>query len=179
VLVRFDHVASAIVNAGSLHQSERFRCFAKPIALLAGLDLSVESRLNSRMIKTNTIGVMPMASSIIDKKSPRRAWREEHRATDLRRRTPRKSPSLSHGRLDLSSWYFLKNSKIEISQKHEISCEMLWRSELAENFSHLLRVFAAIRVDAKPPMAPGAGSGFYRRVAFSRLKKLSGPTDAV
>jgi hypothetical protein len=70
----------------------------------------------------NTIGVMLMAPSIIDKKSPRRGWQEEHRATDLRRRTRRKSPSLSLGRLDLSSWYFLKHSKIDISQKDEISC---------------------------------------------------------
>jgi hypothetical protein len=36
------------------------------------------------MIKTKMIGVMLMASSIIDKKSPRRGGRAEHRATDLR-----------------------------------------------------------------------------------------------
>jgi hypothetical protein len=40
LLVRRDHVASTNVTAGSLRQSERFRCFAQPIALLAGLDLS-------------------------------------------------------------------------------------------------------------------------------------------
>ena len=28
VLVRLDQIATTIVNAGSLHQSERFRCFA-------------------------------------------------------------------------------------------------------------------------------------------------------
>ena len=78
--------------------------------------------------KTNTIGIMLMASSIIDKKSPRRRCREEHRATDLRRQTRRKSPSLSLGRLDLSSWNYLKHLKIDISQKHEISCAMLWRN---------------------------------------------------
>jgi len=63
----------------------------------------VESKPNSKMTKTNTIGIMLMASSIIDKKSPRRAWREEHRAMDLRRRTRTKSSSLSLRRLDLSS----------------------------------------------------------------------------
>jgi len=30
--------------------------------------------------------------------------------------------------LDLSSWYYLKHLKIDISQKHEISCAMLWRN---------------------------------------------------
>jgi hypothetical protein len=92
------------------------------------LTCPVESKPNSRMIKTNTISVMLMASSIIDKKSPRRGWREEHRGMDLRRRTRRKSPSLSLGRLDLSSWYYLKHSKIDISQTREISCAMLWRT---------------------------------------------------
>jgi hypothetical protein len=55
------------------------------------------------MIKTNAIAVMLMASSIIDKKSLTQAWREEHRAMDLKRQTRKKSPSLSLGRLDLSS----------------------------------------------------------------------------
>jgi hypothetical protein len=80
------------------------------------------------MIKTSTIGIMLMASSIIEEKSPRRAWREEHRAMDLKQRTRKKSPSLSLGRLDLSSWYFLKNLKIDISQTREISWAMFWRS---------------------------------------------------
>jgi hypothetical protein len=58
------------------------------------------------MIKTKTIGVMLMVSSIIDKKSPRRECRPEHRATDLRRRTRMKRSSLGLGRLDLCSYYF-------------------------------------------------------------------------
>jgi hypothetical protein len=67
------------------------------------------------MIKTKMIGVMLMASSIIDKKSPRRGGRAEHRATDLRRRTRRKRSSLIPEQLSLSSRYFLKRSKIDIS----------------------------------------------------------------
>jgi hypothetical protein len=51
-------------------------------------------------------------------------WREEHRAMDLRRRTRRKSSNLSLGRLDLSSCYYLKHLKIDISQTREISCAM-------------------------------------------------------
>jgi len=58
---------------------------------------------------------------IIDKKSPKPAWREEHRAVDLRERTRRKNSSLSLERLDLSSCYYLKNLKIDISQRREIS----------------------------------------------------------
>jgi hypothetical protein len=78
--------------------------------------------------RTNMISVMLIASSIIDKKWPRRGWRQEHRAMDSRRRTRRKSPNPSLGRLDLFSWYFLKNSKIDISQTRDISRAMLWRS---------------------------------------------------
>jgi hypothetical protein len=57
------------------------------------------------MINMKTIGVVLMASSIIDKKSPRPGCRAEHRATDLRERTRRKSSSLSLGRLDLPPYY--------------------------------------------------------------------------
>jgi hypothetical protein len=68
------------------------------------------------MIKTKMIGVMLMASSIIDKKSPRRGGRAEHRATDLRRRTRMKRSSLIPVQLSLSSRYFLKRLKTDISQ---------------------------------------------------------------
>jgi hypothetical protein len=44
------------------------------------------------MIKTNAVAVMLTFSSIIDKKSPRRAWREERRAVDLKQRPERKVP---------------------------------------------------------------------------------------
>src|SRR6266478_6632790 len=64
----------------------------------------------------NTIGVMVMLYSIIGKKSPRPGCRPEHPATDLRGRTRLKRSSLSLGRLDLCSRYFLKRSKIDISQ---------------------------------------------------------------
>src|SRR5882724_8851800 len=82
-----------------------------------------ESKPNSRMIKTRMMGVTLM-TSVIDKKSPRPGCRAEHRATDLRWRTRKKRPSLSLGRLDLSSCYFLKRSKIDISQTPEIPFEM-------------------------------------------------------
>jgi hypothetical protein len=68
------------------------------------------------MIKMKTIGVVLMISSIIDKKSPRPGCRAEHRATDSRLRTRRKRSSLIPEQLSLSSRYFLKRSKIDISQ---------------------------------------------------------------
>jgi hypothetical protein len=68
------------------------------------------------MIKTKTISVVLMASSIIDKKSPPRGGRPEHRATDSRLRTRRKRSSLIPEQLSLSSRYFLKRSKIYISK---------------------------------------------------------------
>jgi hypothetical protein len=67
------------------------------------------------MIKMKTIGVVLMISSIIDKKSLRPGCRAEHRATDLRWRTRRKRSSLIPEQLSLSSRYFLKRSKIDIS----------------------------------------------------------------
>src|SRR6266568_6619141 len=79
------------------------------------LTCPVESKPNSRMIKMKTIGVVLMASSIIDKKSPRRGRRAEHQSTDSRRQTRRRDASRSLQRLDLSSYYFLKRSKIDIS----------------------------------------------------------------
>src|SRR6266446_10392824 len=78
------------------------------------LTCPVESKPNSRMIKTKTIGVVLMVSSIIDKKSPRPGCRAEHRATDSRLRTRRKRSSLGLGRLDLSSCHFLKLSRDDI-----------------------------------------------------------------
>jgi len=71
------------------------------------------------MIKTKTIGVMLMASSIIEKKSQGRENRAEHRATDSRLRTRRRRSSLIPEQLSLSSRYFLKRSKTDISQKFE------------------------------------------------------------
>src|SRR6266403_5566117 len=52
---------------------------------------------------------------IIGKKLPRREGRPEHRATDSRRQTRRKHSSRSLERLNLSSRYFLKRLKAEIS----------------------------------------------------------------
>jgi len=71
------------------------------------------------MIKMKTISVVLMASSIIDKKSPRPGCRAEHRAMDSRLRTRRKRSSLIPEQLSLSSRYFLKRSKTDISQKFE------------------------------------------------------------
>ena len=65
-----------------------------------------ESNAKSRMMRAKTIGVILMASSIIEKKSQGRENRAELRATDLRRQTRRKDPSLSLGGFDLSSRYF-------------------------------------------------------------------------
>jgi len=73
------------------------------------------------MIKTRMMGVMLMASSIIDKRSLRRECRKERPAMDLRRQTRRKRSTLSLERLDLSSCYFLKHFEIDISQEREIS----------------------------------------------------------
>ena len=84
------------------------------------LTCPAESKPNSRMIKMRTIGVMLMASSIIDKRSPRPGCRAEHRATDSRLRTRRKRSSLIPEQLSLSSRYFLKRSKIDISQ--DVKC---------------------------------------------------------
>jgi len=81
----------------------------------------VESKPNSKITKTKMIGVMLIASSIIDKKSPRPGCRAEHRATDLRGRTRMKRSSLIPEQLSLSSRYFLKRSKIDISEKVRIS----------------------------------------------------------
>src|SRR5260370_41928995 len=73
--------------------SENLRFLARSFSANCVLTCSVESKPNSRITKTNMIGVMLMASSIIDKKSLRRANLGEHRATDSRRRTRRKRPS--------------------------------------------------------------------------------------
>ena len=123
-----DQIARRIVNANhgiNLSGSDASRIQLRCRRVLTW---PVKSKPKSRMIKTNTIGIMLMASPIIEKKPPRRECRPKHRATDLRRRTRRKSPSLSLGRLDLSSWYYLKHLKIDISQTREISCAMLWRN---------------------------------------------------
>src|SRR6266436_9941611 len=90
------------------------------------LTCPVESKPNSRMIKMKTIGVVLMVSSIIDKKSPRPGCRAEQRTTDSRLRTRRKRSSLIPEQLSLSSRYFLKLPKIDISQTRELSA-MLWR----------------------------------------------------
>src|SRR4029077_19783555 len=62
------------------------------------------------------ISVMLMACSVSDKKSPRRGKRAEPQSTDSRRQTRRKHASRTLERLDLSSCYFLKRSKIDISR---------------------------------------------------------------
>ena len=76
----------------------------------------ITSKPNIRMIKMNTIGVMVMVYSIIGKKSSRPGCRAEHRATDSRLQTRRKRASRTLEGLHLSSCYFLKRSKTDISQ---------------------------------------------------------------
>jgi hypothetical protein len=78
------------------------------------------------MIKRRTIGVMLMAFSIIDKKSPQPGCRAEHRATDLRRRTRMKHASRALERLNLSSRYLLKRLKIDISLNVKCFLPMHW-----------------------------------------------------
>jgi hypothetical protein len=85
------------------------------------LTCPAESKPNSKITNTKMIGVILMASSIIGKKSPRPGRRAEPQSTDLRRQTRRKHASPTLERLDLSSRYFLKRSKIDISEKVRIS----------------------------------------------------------
>src|SRR5438309_11659426 len=89
------------------------------------LTCPVESKPNSRMINMKTIGVVLMASSIIDKKSPRPGCRAEHRATDLRGRTRRKSSSLSLGRLDLPPYHLSQAFEDRHLRKSEIFLRIL------------------------------------------------------
>jgi len=79
-----------------------------------------ESNPNSRMMRAKTSGVRLMASSIIEKKSQGRENRAELRATDSKRRTGRKRSSRRW--LNSSSRYFLKRSKIDTSQRRDVSC---------------------------------------------------------
>jgi hypothetical protein len=76
------------------------------------------------MIKMKMIGAMLMASSIIDKKSPRPGCRAEHRATDLRLRTRRKRSSLIPEQLSLSSRYFSQAFENRHFTKREFSFGM-------------------------------------------------------
>src|SRR6266516_2390916 len=89
------------------------------------LTCPVEAKPNSRMIKMKTIGVVLMAFSIIDKRSPRPGCRPEHRVTDSRGRTRMKRSSLSLGRLDLSSYYFSQAFEDRHFRKFEIFLRML------------------------------------------------------
>jgi hypothetical protein len=107
---------------------EKLRFLARSFSASCVLTCPVESKPNSRMIKTKTISVVLMASSIIDKKSPRRECRPEHRAMDLRRRTRRKGSSPSFGRFDLSSSYFSQVFEDRHFRKREVSFAMLCRS---------------------------------------------------
>jgi hypothetical protein len=58
-------------------------------------------------------------ASINERKSPGPGWRAEYRSTDSRRQTRMTRPNLSLGGFDPSSRYYLKLSKIDISQKFE------------------------------------------------------------
>src|SRR6266550_4497867 len=110
------------LNLSKIDISENLRFLARSFSASCVLTCSVESKPNSRMIKMKTIGVVLMASSIIDKRSPRPGCRAE--ATDLRGRTRTKRSSLIPEQLSLSSRYFLKRSKIDISQKREIPARL-------------------------------------------------------
>jgi hypothetical protein len=73
------------------------------------------------MTKRKMIGVMLMASSIIDKNSPQRSM-------DSRRQTRTKHASRTLQRLHLSSCYFLKRSKSDISENVKFPWVYLERS---------------------------------------------------
>src|SRR6476660_7841301 len=111
----FDFVRYFFLKRPKIEISEKLRFLARSVSARCVLTCPVESKPNRRMIKTNMIGVMLMASSIIDKKSPRRGRRAEHQSTDSRRQTRRKHASRTLERLDLFSCHFLKRSKIYIS----------------------------------------------------------------
>ena len=91
------------------------------------LNCPAESKPNSRITKRKMIGVMLIVFSISDKKSPRRGRRAEHQSMDSIRQTRRKRASRSLGRLHLSSSYFLKRSKIDISQ----NMKLFWDARVA------------------------------------------------
>jgi hypothetical protein len=98
------------------------------IVLPAGVDLSgrIETEQENHQDKDDCH--CAHGSSITGKKSPRRECRSGHRATDSRRQTRRKRSSLIPEQLSLSSRYFLKRSKTDISQTREISCAIVGRS---------------------------------------------------
>lgn len=110
-----------VVISFSSFRRFRFQRISKNRRRADNADETDESKPNRRMIKTRMMGVMLMASSIIDKRSLRRECRKERPAMDLRRQTRRKRSTLSLERLDLSSCYFLKHFEIDISQEREIS----------------------------------------------------------
>jgi len=103
--------------------SEKLRFPVRSFSASCVLICPVESKPNSRMIKTNMIDVMLMASPIIDKKSPQRGKRAKHQSTDSRRQTRKKHASRTLERLDLSSRYFLKRSQIDISRSAKFLSE--------------------------------------------------------
>jgi hypothetical protein len=98
---------------------ENLRVLARYFSASCVLTCPVESKPNSKISKTKMIGVMLMACSVSDKKSPRRERRAEPQSTGSRRQTRRKHASRTLERLDLSSCYFLKHSKIDISQRRD------------------------------------------------------------
>src|SRR5947207_9308912 len=63
------------LNLSKIDISENLRFLGRSFSASCVLTCPVESKPNSRMIKKKTIGVVLMASSIIDKKSPPRECR--------------------------------------------------------------------------------------------------------
>src|SRR5437667_8467270 len=112
------------LNLSKIDISENLRFLAQSFSASCVLTCPVESKPNSKMIKMKTIDVVLMAFSIIGKKSTRRGRRAEHQSTDSRRRTRTKRSRLIPNQLSLSSRYFLKRSKIDISQKREIPARL-------------------------------------------------------
>src|SRR5260370_2749012 len=80
-----------------------------------------ESKPNNKMIRKKTIGVRFMGGKL-----PERRWRAECRTGDLEQRTKRKCSSRRW--LNLSSRYFLKRSKLEISENLRFSCALSLRA---------------------------------------------------
>jgi hypothetical protein len=115
----FVHSFLKLSNAGISENFEKSpvngSAFARGYGATGNADETDESKPNSRMIKTRMMSVTLM-TSVIGKKLPSRGGQPERRATDSRRQTRMTRPNLSLGRFDLSSRYFLKRSKIDISQ---------------------------------------------------------------
>src|SRR6266403_4972909 len=96
------------------------RCFFLAVIVLLPAHLDLSGRIEAEQENDQSEDDRDCAHGLFTcRKSLRQRWRVARSATDSIRRTRRKRPSLSLSRSYLSSRYFLKRSKIDISQKCE------------------------------------------------------------